>query len=77
MDTNNSQAEMYLTDIVAIARRSGQQVQPFFHDQPQDVLGVNSRVELAQAEAILQEFYNSFLTSLMNFLISFLESSSQ
>lgn len=58
VDTNNSQAEMYLTDIVAIARRSGQQVQPFFHDQPQDVLGVNSRVELAQAEAILQERRN-------------------
>lgn len=52
--TDNRQGEMYLTDIAAIARREGKKVQPFLHPVAQDVLGVNSRVELAQAEAVLQ-----------------------
>ncbi|NLZ17655.1 MAG: bifunctional N-acetylglucosamine-1-phosphate uridyltransferase/glucosamine-1-phosphate acetyltransferase [Desulfobulbaceae bacterium] len=56
--TNNSQGEVYLTDIVAIARRENKRVHPFFHPHALDVLGVNSRVELAQAEAALQERRN-------------------
>ncbi len=56
--TNNSQGEVYLTDIVAIARQEGKKVQAYEHAQSLDVLGVNSRVELAQAEAALQERRN-------------------
>lgn len=52
--TDNSQGEIYLTDIVAIANRLGLTVSKFFHPQALDVLGVNSRVELAQAHAALQ-----------------------
>ena len=52
--TDNSQGEMYLTDIVGIARAEGRAVLPYFHDRAGDVLGVNSRVELARAEAELQ-----------------------
>ena len=52
--TDNSQGEVYLTDIVAIANRLGLTASKFFHPQAIDVLGVNSRVELAQAHATLQ-----------------------
>ncbi len=51
--TNNSKNEYYLTDIVAIARSRGLacgQVEADAHE----VLGVNSRAELAEAEAVFQ-----------------------
>ncbi|MGX9727082.1 MAG: bifunctional UDP-N-acetylglucosamine diphosphorylase/glucosamine-1-phosphate N-acetyltransferase GlmU [Candidatus Electronema sp. VV] len=51
---NNSQGEVYLTDIVGIAVREGRRVEKFVHRPAIDVLGVNSRVELAQAHAELQ-----------------------
>jgi len=59
--TDNSQGEVYLTDIVAIANRQGLTVQKFVHPQAIDVLGVNSRIELAQAHATLQLRYNHLL----------------
>jgi bifunctional UDP-N-acetylglucosamine pyrophosphorylase / glucosamine-1-phosphate N-acetyltransferase len=52
--TDNSQGEVYLTDIVAIANRQGLAVNRFIHPEPVDVLGINTRVELAQAHAELQ-----------------------
>ncbi|WP_417910934.1 bifunctional N-acetylglucosamine-1-phosphate uridyltransferase/glucosamine-1-phosphate acetyltransferase [Candidatus Electronema sp. PJ] len=52
--TNNSQGEVYLTDIVGIAVQQGVRVEKFVHHPAIDVLGVNSRVELAQAHAALQ-----------------------
>jgi len=52
--TDNSQGEVYLTDIVAIAGRQGLPVHRFVHSRAIDVLGVNSRIELAQAQATLQ-----------------------
>lgn len=52
--TDNSQGEVYLTDIVGIAVRQGHKVEKFVHTPAIDVLGVNSRVELAQAHAELQ-----------------------
>lgn len=59
--TDNSQGEVYLTDIVAIANRQGLPVHRFVHSQAIDVLGVNSRVELAQAQAVLQQRHNRSL----------------
>jgi bifunctional UDP-N-acetylglucosamine pyrophosphorylase/glucosamine-1-phosphate N-acetyltransferase len=52
--TNNSQGEVYLTDIVGIAVQQGIRVERFVHKPALDVLGVNSRIELAQAHAALQ-----------------------
>ncbi|MCL1980051.1 MAG: NTP transferase domain-containing protein [Proteobacteria bacterium] len=56
--TDNSQGEVYLTDIVAIARNQGLTVHRFVHPRAIDVLGVNSRIELAQAHATLQQRHN-------------------
>ncbi len=59
--TDNSQGEVYLTDIVAIANEQGHCVATFFHEESVDVLGVNSRVELAAAHAELQKRRNTEL----------------
>ena len=56
--TDNSQGEVYLTDIIAIARRNCHAVHKFFHPHAIDVLGVNSRVELAQAHGELRMRHN-------------------
>jgi len=54
VDTNNSQKEVYLTDIVKQAVQAGHSVEKFIAPSPTDVLGVNSRVELAEAHQELQ-----------------------
>lgn len=54
VDTNNSQKEMYLTDIVKQAVDAGLAVQKFTTPSPTEVLGVNSRIELADAQRELQ-----------------------
>ena len=51
---DNRQEEMYLTDIVEIAWTSGQAVHRYCCSDSDELLGVNSRVELARAHAILQ-----------------------
>lgn len=56
--TDNSQGEVYLTDIVSIAVNSGHKVHNFSHPEAIDVLGVNSRVELALAHQELQKRCN-------------------
>lgn len=56
--TNNAQSEVYLTDIVALANEQGARIHAFHHPQAIDVLGVNSRLELAQAQATLQQRRN-------------------
>lgn len=48
--TDNAQQELYLTDIVGIAVNDGIRVNTFTHPYPEHVLGVNSKVELAQAQ---------------------------
>lgn len=59
--TANSQGEVYLTDIVVLANNDGHTVNRFTHSEPIDVLGVNSRVELAQAHGELQRRRNTEL----------------
>ncbi len=49
----NAKQEYYLTDIVAVARSLGLDC-TFLEGDPEEVLGVNSRAELALAEAVIQ-----------------------
>ena len=51
--TKNAQKEFYLTDIVGIARARGLAVAAVEGD-PAELLGINSRADLAAAEAVLQ-----------------------
>lgn len=55
--TDNMQGEIYLTDIVAIATGDGIHVHKFCCTDREEVLGVNSRRELAQAHSVLQRRY--------------------
>ncbi len=52
--TDNSQGEVYLTDIVSLAVGQKHSVEKYMTSLPLDVLGVNSRIELAEAHKELQ-----------------------
>ncbi len=52
--TDNSQGEVYLTDIVTQAVQKNLTVHKFINPAPGDILGVNSRLELSQAHHKLQ-----------------------
>jgi bifunctional UDP-N-acetylglucosamine pyrophosphorylase/glucosamine-1-phosphate N-acetyltransferase len=53
LGTNNAKREYYLTDIVAIAR--GRDLAVTYAELPaEEVIGVNTRAELAEAEALMQ-----------------------
>lgn len=55
---NNTQGEFYLTDIVGYCVSVGGRVGTYLNPNPQDVLGVNSRVELEAANMELQHKRN-------------------
>lgn len=50
----NAQGEVYLTDVIEGLVRRGRTVGAFTAPDAADVLGVNTRVELAQAEAVMR-----------------------
>jgi len=51
---NNAQGEYYLTDIIGIATRSGKKLLGL-EATPDEVIGINSRSDLARAEALMQD----------------------
>jgi bifunctional UDP-N-acetylglucosamine pyrophosphorylase/glucosamine-1-phosphate N-acetyltransferase len=51
---DNRQGEYYLTDVIAIAVAAGRPVAGVRAGDPDEILGINSRVDLARAEAILR-----------------------
>lgn len=54
LDNNNSKGEYYLTDIVGLARERGLTC-AIVETSEDEVMGINSRQELARAEAIFQQ----------------------
>lgn len=59
LDTDNSQGELYLTDVVKILNSQKENVGGFLIKDELEILGVNSRVQLAQCEKILQKRINN------------------
>ncbi len=59
IDNNNAQGEFYLTDVIALAVEQGRAVAAVTTDNPHECLGVNSRVQLAQATKVMQQRINS------------------
>lgn len=55
---NNEKGEYYLTDIVGIQVGEGKTVASFVLEDNREILGVNSKVELAEASKILRERKN-------------------
>lgn len=58
IDNNNAQGEYYLTDILALLKAAGQRVTAMAVENPDEVGGVNSRVQLADATALMQQRIN-------------------
>src|SRR5271166_1691589 len=54
----NAQGEYYLTDIVAIARARGENVEAWVAEDPAEFAGINTREELANMEAKIRAAVN-------------------
>ncbi|WP_233119861.1 NTP transferase domain-containing protein [Rappaport israeli] len=55
LSADNAQGEFYLTDLIALARADGQEVSAVRASSQEEVLGVNDRAQLAQAEAVYRK----------------------
>ncbi|MFG3349134.1 bifunctional UDP-N-acetylglucosamine diphosphorylase/glucosamine-1-phosphate N-acetyltransferase GlmU [Streptomyces sp. NPDC048018] len=53
--TDNSQGEEYLTDVLSILREAGHRVGASVAVDHREILGINNRVQLAEARALLNE----------------------
>jgi bifunctional UDP-N-acetylglucosamine pyrophosphorylase/glucosamine-1-phosphate N-acetyltransferase len=51
--TDNAQGEYYLTDLVSMYRRAGRTVETFCADDPDELRGVNNRIDLAELGIVL------------------------
>jgi bifunctional UDP-N-acetylglucosamine pyrophosphorylase / glucosamine-1-phosphate N-acetyltransferase len=58
LTTENAQGEYYLTDMVEVFTREGLEVSASTTDDPLETIGVNSRVQLAEASKIAQSRIN-------------------
>ncbi len=52
LGTQNAQGEYYLTDMIAVFKAEGLTVSAMATDDPLETLGVNSRVQLAEATKV-------------------------
>lgn len=54
VDNNNSQGEYYLTDVISILKEQGEAIAAFAAADADELLGVNDRVALSQAESYMR-----------------------
>jgi bifunctional UDP-N-acetylglucosamine pyrophosphorylase/glucosamine-1-phosphate N-acetyltransferase len=54
LSPENAQGEYYLTDVIEVLRTAGHKVVAVTVDDPAEALGVNDRMQLANAEAVLR-----------------------
>ena len=59
LTTDNAQAEEYLTDVVEILRADGARVSGCICADDREILGVNDRLQLAEAAAIMRDRINA------------------
>ncbi len=55
LENNNSQGEYYLTDVIGILKQESKKVGAFILSDSTEIMGVNSRVQLAEAEGIMKK----------------------
>jgi bifunctional UDP-N-acetylglucosamine pyrophosphorylase/glucosamine-1-phosphate N-acetyltransferase len=58
MDNNNAQGEYYLTDVIKIQVEKDEVIESYILEDNDEILGVNSKVQLSQAEAELRRRKN-------------------
>lgn len=61
INNDNEKGEYYLTDVLAIQAREGKTVLSYQLKDAQEILGVNSKVELAEASKVLRDRKNKEL----------------
>lgn len=61
INNNNEKGEYYLTDVIGIQVGENKKVQSFILEDNMEILGVNSKIELAQASGVLRERKNKAL----------------
>jgi bifunctional UDP-N-acetylglucosamine pyrophosphorylase / glucosamine-1-phosphate N-acetyltransferase len=61
LKADNSQGELYLTDVIEILRNEGGKIAPVLIDDFIEILGVNDRVQLAESAALLRDRINEDL----------------
>ena len=54
ISADNKKGEYYLTDICKVGRQKGQIIKGYNHGNSQEVLGINSRMELLEANRIMR-----------------------
>jgi bifunctional UDP-N-acetylglucosamine pyrophosphorylase/glucosamine-1-phosphate N-acetyltransferase len=54
IDNKNEKGEYYLTDVIKVQVEKGERIDSFILDDNDEILGVNSKVQLAEAEEILR-----------------------
>lgn len=61
LKTENAQKEYYLPDLIELAVKEGHKVSALTHIDPDEVMGINNRVELAKANTIMRRRINEEL----------------
>ena len=61
LNKNNAQREYYLTDVVAAAVAAGEKTRALCVDDPTEVMGINDRCQLAEAEVLMRWKINADL----------------
>ena len=61
LKSDNSQGELYLTDVIEILRNEGGKIAAVLIDDFIEILGVNDRVQLAESAALLRDRINEDL----------------
>ena len=55
LSTDNAQGEWYLTDVMEMLAEAGTPARSVILEDPQELMGVNDRAQLAEAEAVLRD----------------------
>ena len=61
LNKNNAQGEYYLTDVVAAAVAAGEKTRALCVEDPTEVMGINDRCQLAEAEVLMRWKINAEL----------------
>ncbi len=58
VDTNNAQNEYYLTDVIRLMKESGEPIEAYCTSDPDEVVGINTRMDLAKINQIVYQKNN-------------------
>ncbi|MCF6464546.1 bifunctional UDP-N-acetylglucosamine diphosphorylase/glucosamine-1-phosphate N-acetyltransferase GlmU [Clostridium sp. Cult2] len=58
IDDDNAQGEYYITDVITILKEEGSKVGAYVVDNPKEIYGINSRIQLAFCEKIMRNRIN-------------------